>query len=170
MKWGKRKVGGVTYDLTHLDPFILDIPPHGDGEQLKARVRFGSHTFTLKWDDNYIEEYRIKDGKKSRCFCPVRHGHSKHLPGILQLACAGRVLFDPDQKLVMLGNPPGAIMPYAVFFEMTAARRQTYELDIVVVSAHNQPHIKAKLGMPFPQLARIVADGGAIPWPKKAKK
>ena len=167
MQWGKRTVAGVEYDLTHLDPFILTMPSHNGAAEIAARVRFGSHVFTIKWDTNYIDDYRVTDGKKSRCFCPERFGHSTHLRGLVELSCPGRVLFDPARKLVMLGNPPGTLSPYAMFFEMDRVVGRPYELDIVVVSAHAQPHLKAKLGMSCPHLARIVADGNPIPWPKK---
>lgn len=165
--WGKRRIAGVEYDLTHLDPFLLTIPGFRGAADVTARVRFGSHVFTIKWDDNYIDEHKITDGGKPRCFCPERFGHSVHLKTILETGCPGRVLFDPARKLVMLGNPPRSVQPYAVFFEMQAARRRAYDLDLVIVSAHTQPQLKAKVGMELPHLARLVADGDPIPWPKK---
>lgn len=167
MQWGKRRIDGKVYDLTHLDPFILSIPGHNGAASIPARVRFGSHVFTLTWSDSYVEEYRIADGKQSRCFCPIRYGHSLLLPGILQRSCGGRVLFDPQKKLVMLGNPPGVLSPYAVFFEMKRVTKQPYELDIMVVSAHEHPRLRAKFGMSFPHLASIVTGAAPIPWPKK---
>jgi hypothetical protein len=167
MQWGKREIGGVKYDLTHLDPFRVVVPAHDGGGELTARVRFGSHVFTLTWSDNYVEEFRIRDGTQSRCFCPIRYGHSLHLPGIVERGLAGRVLFDPQRTLVVLGNPPGVLSPYAVFFVMKRVVRQPYQIDVVVVSAHEHPRLKAKFGMPFPQLAAIVAARGPIPWPKK---
>lgn len=167
MQWGKKSYGGVKYDLTHLDPFIVAIPGHDGAAPVEARVRFGSHVFTETWSDNYLDSYRVGDGQKSRCFCPIRYGHSVHLPGIVRLSCGGRVLFDPQRKLVMLGNPPGVLSPYAIFFELTLARRQPYQLDILVVSAHEHPHLRAKVGISLPKLAAMVADGDPIPWPKK---
>ena len=167
MNWGKRSIGGVAYDLTHLDPFTLQIPGHAGAPNLSARVRFGSHVFTVAWTPNYIEEYRVADGGKSRCFCTERYGHSLHLRSIIEQSCPGRVLFDPSRKLVMIGNPPRILQPYALFFEMKRVSKQPYDLDILVVSAHAQPLPKAKLGMNFPHLSKIVADGNPIPWPKK---
>ena len=167
MQWGKKSYGGVKYDLTHLDPFILEIPAFEGGGPINARVRFGSHVFTEKWSDNYIEAFRVLDGKQSRCFCPIRFGHSVHLPGIVRLSAPGRVLFDPSKKIVMLGNPPGVLSPYAIFFEMSRAKHIAFELDILVVSAHEHPQLKAKVGMDFPKLARMVANGAQVPWPKR---
>ncbi len=170
MQWGRRRYGGVLYDLTHLDPFVATVPGHNGAADLKARVRFGSHVFTLEWSENYVDDYKVDDGGTPRCFCPTRYSHSAHPPGLIERHCAGRVLFDPQRKLVILGNPPGVLSPYAIFFTMKKAPRdKQYDVDIVVVSAHEHPRLKAKLGMPFPELARVVADGGAIPWPPKRK-
>lgn len=167
MQWGKKSYGGVKYDLTHLDPALVTIPAFGAGSPLTARVRYGSHVFTEKWSDNYVESFRVEDGGQSRCFCPIRFGHSQHLPGIIALSVGGRVLFDPQKKLVLLGNPPGVLSPYAVFFSMKRAQEKGRDLEIVVVSAHEHPRLQAKVGMEFPELAAIVVNGGAIPWPKR---
>ncbi len=169
MQWGRRHHGGVLYDLTHLDPFIAEIPIDGDVEPIKARVRFGSHVFTTEWSVNYIDDYKVMDGATPRCFCPIRYAHSVHLRGLVERHCAGRVLFDSQRKLVLLGNPPGVLSPYAIFFTMTKAKHDRYELDIVVVSAHEHPRLSTTLGMPFPKLATIVASGQPIPWPQKRK-
>lgn len=167
MQWGKRRIGGVLYDLTHLDPVILAIPGFEQQSPILARLRYGAHVFTLKWSDNYIDEYRILDGRQSRCFCPIRYAHSLHLPHLIQTHCGGRVMFDPQKKLVLLGNPPGSLEPYAIFFELTRARSKPYQLDMLVVSAHERPRIRAKLGMPLPKLAAMVVSGKPVPWPKK---
>lgn len=169
MKWGKPRIGGEVYDLTHLDPMAVSIPPFGDGPKLSARVKFGAHVFTLAWSENYINELKFMDGKTPRCFCPIRYAHSKHLPGIFERSISGRVLFDPQKRLVVLGNPPGVLSPYAIFFRIQAARNERFDLLIDVVSAHEHPQLKAKFGMDFSKLAGIVASGGQIPWPKKRK-
>lgn len=167
MFWGKRSYGGAKYDLTHLDPQIIEIPSHDGAPAIQMRLRFGSHVFTQKWTENDIEAYRVRDGGESRCFCPVRYEHSQHLPSILKIAVGGRVLFDPSKKLAMLGNPPRSPAIYCIFFKLTRVTRQPYELDCVVVSAHTNPYPRANKGMEFPHLARMVANGQPIPWPKK---
>ena len=49
MSWGKKRIAGVVYDLTHLDPFDLDVTPSYQGAPTyKVRVTFGHHTFTRK--------------------------------------------------------------------------------------------------------------------------
>ena len=167
MIWGKPTYGGTKYDLTHLNPQIIEIPGYDEAQSIQMRIRFGSHVFTQKWTENDIEDYRVSDGRQSRCFCPVRYEHSRHLPTILQTTVGGRVLFDPSRKLAMLGNPPRSIAIYCIFFELTRVTRKPYELDCVVVSAHTNPYPRANKGMDFPHLARMVANGLPIPWPKK---
>jgi hypothetical protein len=167
VNWGKPKYGGVRYDLTHLDPFPMPIPRDSGVGSLTARVIFGSHVFTQKWEDTDHESMMVMDGKKRRCFCTIRYQHSIHLPGVLTRAMSGRVLFDPDRKLIVLGNPPGVLNPYAIFFNMRASKKPNYDLEIDVVSAHERPQTKAKFGMHMPTLAEIVSGGGAVPWPKR---
>lgn len=142
--------------------------PKGNGDrELSARVKFGAHVFTLSWAEGYIETLKFMDGSTPRCFCPTRYAHSKHLPDIISRSVTGRVLFDPQKRLVVLGNPPGVLSPYAIFFKMQAAKNSDYDILIDIVSAHEHPLLKAKVGMDFSKLATIVADGNSIPWPKR---
>ena len=50
MSWGKRTFGGVEYDLSHLDPFTMQVTPKGeDARTYNVRVTFTCHTFTREW-------------------------------------------------------------------------------------------------------------------------
>lgn len=166
-KWGVVTVEGVAYDLSHLDPFQTRVPPHEGGPEINMRVRFGTHVFTKGWRDNYPVSRRILDGKTPRCFCPERAAHSAHLPDIIRQRLGERVLFSKTRRLVFVGNPTGAVFPYAVFFQLFRASKKPFELEMLVVSAHEKANCLSLKGMAFPHLATIVAGGRDVPWPKK---
>jgi len=165
MKWGKRTFDGTRYDLTHLDPYEVEIPAFGDGTAVRARVVSGAHVFTQGWNDGDPEAFLFMDGQTRRRFCPDRHAHSVHLRGILERAVGARVLLSPQRRFIVLGNPPGAASPYAVCFKMRAASKN-YDAIIDLVSAHERPHLAKMPGIGFAELASLIVSG-RFQWPKK---
>ena len=54
MSWGKKQIAGVSYELGHLDPVIMDVTPKvQDAPTYKVHVSFGCHTFTKGWENGY---------------------------------------------------------------------------------------------------------------------
>jgi len=48
-KWGKKRLRGVEYDLSHLDPFLFEaIPGDANAPRLRVVASFNSHAFTRK--------------------------------------------------------------------------------------------------------------------------
>jgi hypothetical protein len=164
MKWGKRTFGGNRYDLTHLDPCDLVVPQAEDLLALKVRVEFGAHVFTQSWKDGDSEDFKFMDGGTPRRFCPDRHAHSVHLPGIIERSVDGRVLLSPQRKFIVLGNPPGASFPYAVFFTMRQGGK--FDALVDVVSAHERPRLQEMPGVSFAELTELIASG-RFQWPKR---
>jgi hypothetical protein len=103
MRWGKKRIAGVDYDLTHLNDFdVLITPPHEGAPTYRVQVGFGAHTFTRKLDPNDTPDYHFRDGSNTRCFCPKRHSCSLHLPGIIRKAMEGDAYFGNKEPLAKL--------------------------------------------------------------------
>jgi hypothetical protein len=168
VQWGKRNFGGQRWDLTHLDPMTLMVPHTTVGAPaVKVRVQFGCHVFTETWRPGDPADHQMMDGRTPRCFCPDRFSHSQHLPALMQNAPASRVLFSPQERFVMPGNPPGITFPYAVFFKMRQGTKGEFDAILDVVSAHERPHLRPMKGKTFQWLAMHIASGQPMIWPKK---
>lgn len=115
--WGSKKIAGQVFDLRHLNPIMIRIPPSGNLRGYRVRVTFGLHTFTKEWDPSvHTPDYRMSHGPDERCFCPVRHGHSLHLPGIIRGATVA--YFSQRADFLLINNIPGVSGQYAVFFKL----------------------------------------------------
>lgn len=66
--WAALIDGGKTYDLSHLDPFHLDVDI--DGRTIEVAIDFGHHAFS----DKTGKGFRIQ--RTNRFFCPHRYASS----------------------------------------------------------------------------------------------
>jgi hypothetical protein len=164
MQWGKRTFAGQRYDLMHLDPRTVEVPATATTAAARVRVLFGAHVFTQSWKDGDPEDFKFMDGGTPRRFCPDRHAHSVHLPGIIERSTAARVLISPQRRFIILGNPPGVAFLYAVCFRMRPV--SNYDALIEVVSAHERPRLDKMPGIPFAELVELVSSR-RFEWPKK---
>ncbi len=164
-------IGGRTYSLAHLQPFTVGVTPKADGAPtFKLYVAFGSHVYSKEWDATHPRDHRLDDGREIRCFCPVRHGYSLHLPGIVQAAVGGRAYFSQGRNYLLIENLPGLNAPYAVFFNLEVSRHGNFDAAMFVISAYAKPNLPPKRSLPAITFATLVAKtvrGEKIVKPKK---
>ena len=171
MSWGRFQANGTEYDLTHLDPFTMYVTPSAQGApSYRVLVSFGAHTFTRDLQASDPAHMHFPDGNTLRCFCPLRHGRSSALPGMIKAAAAGRAYFtQSNDKFLVLQMTAGANAPYVAFFKLAQAHRTTADVGMFVVSAYEKPNLPQRL--PATTLAALVgtvANGGQVIRPKKS--
>jgi len=169
MNWGKKKIGGQIYDLTHLDPFILPVTPKiATAPTFLVRVSFGCHVFTKKWEEPFTPDLRVVYGSEERCFCIDRHSLSLNLPQIIKETALSRVYFSQRDSFVVPRNMPGLNGPYAVFFKIDKARSDDFDARMIVVSAYEKPGIPKRLpAITFATLVSNVVLERPVRRPKK---
>jgi hypothetical protein len=154
--WGSKKIGGQVFDLTHLDPMVISIAPQGNLSGFKVHVSFGMHTFTKEWDqDTHTPDYRMVHKHDERCFCPIRHGHSQHLPKIVSGATVA--YFSQRADFLLINNIPGVVGQYAVFFKILKASSVNFDGRMFVSSAYEKTRLPAKNTIPSIPFSTLVA-------------
>ena len=165
MSWGKRKIAGTEYNLTHLNPFIL---PVNLGERtVRLQVSFGAHAFTREFVDGDTPDLKFMDGNTARTFCIDRYGHSLRLPEAVCQAVNGLVCLSKN-KLVLNTSLPGLAGPYLVVFDIRRANGKRFEAKLHVRTAHHRPNLDQNL--PCAKFSVVVANvisGRPIRWTKK---
>lgn len=167
MMWGKKKINGTVYDLTHLDPFILNVPRSGVLDDYRVLVEFGSHTFTEAFTPLHNRDLAISDGKDLRAFCLKRHGYSQTLPAAIRAAVSGVACFDHGRMLIS-GALPGLAGPYLIAFKLRAKKTSRFDAVMTIVSAHHRPNLDPNLlCAPFKAAISATIQGRKIDWKKK---
>lgn len=170
MKWGKKQIAGVVYELSHLDPFFLDVTPKADDAPIyRVRVSFGCHTFTRELLPTDTQDFHFSDGRETRCFCPIRHGHSQHLPNMIRFAANGKVHLTPYGNYFVFQNLDGLGVPYAAFFNATkATRSDAFHVAIKVITAFGKGNLpKRPPRVTFATLVAKTANGEKVTYVKK---
>lgn len=141
MRWGKKQIGGVIYDLSHLDPFLMGVTPKAENARTyKVRVSFGCHTFTRELTPEDKPDLRFRAGDELRCFCTERHKLSLELPDMIRYAANGRVYFSERSTFLVIESTPVA------FFNAEKAKKQDgYDVTMFVTSAYAKPKLPNKL-------------------------
>jgi len=169
--WGSKRIAGQVFDLKHLDPMVVHVPPSGNLAGYKVHVSFGMHTFTKDWDSvAHRPDYRMVHKQDERCFCPVRHGHSQHLPGIVRTATVA--YFSQRADYLLINNLPGVVGQYAVFFKIMKATSVNFDARMFVSSAYEKEKLPPKnaiSSIPFSTLVAKTVAGESITR-KKPKK
>src|SRR6185503_13627144 len=111
----------------------------------KVFVSFGFHTFTRKWEHDDKPAYRYAHGGEQRCFCPIRYGHSLHLPSIIHKGLDGKAYFSQTRNFLLIENLAGMNGPYAVFFNVERAKSNEFDVAMFVVSAYEKPELPLRL-------------------------
>jgi len=121
MYWPKLTIDGEDYDLSHLDPFNIDVVPKTPrAPSFRVRISFGCHTFTREREAGDPESHHFEHDTEERCFCPERYRLSHRLRTLLS-GTIGKVYFSHDSYL--LGYLlDGLAAPYAVVFKVTKAK------------------------------------------------
>jgi hypothetical protein len=166
MSYGKKRIAGVDYDLTHLDPFDMVVHDRAGQEVCTARVTFGCHTFTREWRAGDPLDHRVVVGSETRCFCPDRYALSLGLPQMIREAGNGNAHFSQRQNFLIRKQVQGG--PYAVFFGLARARKPGIAVAMFVDSAYVKAKLPPKLdAIGFAVLMGKVAKGQPIKRPKK---
>jgi hypothetical protein len=159
-KWPKKKLRGVEYDLSHLDPFAFEaIPGDPNAARIRVGVSFSLHTFTHKRYPEDTPDTLMGSANDPRSFCPERHKCSQHLPNIIRGVAAGTVMRSRDNFLIV-SKIDCAVGEYATAFQLGKSNSVAIPVRMRVVSAHER---KIPLGpmteISFYTLVRRVADG-----------
>ena len=153
MKWPKVKIGDVEYELSHLDPFVIETTPKGEGAPtFTVRVSFGCHVFTRERREGDPEDHIFRDGAEERHFCPLRHGHSVHLPDILRRNI-GHVCFWDHGRFLIGREIEGIAHPYAVIFNLEKMKKEIADANVFVVTAFEKDDMPKRVAaISFPTL------------------
>lgn len=152
MSWGKRKIGGTVYDLTHLTPFTLPVLCGERG--YRVQVSFGAHTFTRDLRDGDTPDLLFMDGGTARTFCVERYAHSLHLPAAVAQAVDGDVC-NSRNSLAISATLPGLAGPYLVVFNLQAKAAKRFDARLHVRSAHHRPNLDP--GLPKAKFRVVIA-------------
>jgi hypothetical protein len=159
--WGKKKIAGTVYDLTHLDPFILRV------DAARVQVQFGSHTFTEQYTPLHTRDLAIADGKDLRAFNVDRYGHSLSLPAAVRAAVGGEACLDKG-RMHIAATLPGLVGPYLVAFTIRPRATKKFDGVMMVVTAHHRPNLDLSLPRaPFNAVISATLVGRKIDWKKK---
>lgn len=173
MTWGKFILEGAEVDLSHLDPFTMNVTPKADGAPtFKVLVSFSHHTFTRDLEDGDPDTRQFGPPHDIRCFCDIRHRLSLALPKLIVSASMGKAYFPSrghaKQRNFLLVQLAPDEAPYLVVFNLTRARDVNADVTMFVVSAHPRPGMIARSRMDsisFATLVSKVARGEAIKRP-----
>lgn len=168
--WGSKKIAGVDYDLTHLDPFVIQVTPKSpNAPTFNVQVTFGCHTFTREMVATDTPDYHHSDGSETRCFCHIRHGLSAGLPGMIQASANRRAYFSQGRNFLVL-NPNVAGGPYVAFFNMEKMRGKSADAAMFVVSAYCKPELPRLLpAVTMPTLVSSIVGGRHLVAPRPTK-
>ncbi len=138
-----KRIAGVTYDLRHLNPFMISVTPAEGSLTYLVAVRFGCHAFTREWKGDETPDFRFNNGSEVRCFCPVRHQLSRHLPDIVRRTAStgGRAYFDAKHNYLLIDRLPELEGPYAVFFTMERSKHPMADVAMFVISAYEKKRL-----------------------------
>lgn len=126
--------------IGHLKPYMILCPCPDIGRDLTIRVNFLSHCYTEHFDPDQHDrtEIIIRDAGGPRVFCPIRHGLSLRLPGIVARLPDARVYQTAERRnyvyAVPLETEDGLYEMY--FMLQRVERRQGTDLRLTVESAY----------------------------------
>lgn len=136
----------ITYDgqdisIDHLAPMTIECPCEDIGRNLKIGVDFKNHCYSKEFIDgtNTKEEIILYDTPdKPRVFCPIRHGLSLRLPGIMNDLPNRRVNQTPERRNYVYALPLKVEEKiYEIFFMIQRAESDpVLDLRLTVESAY----------------------------------
>jgi hypothetical protein len=145
--WGKKRIAGTDYDLSHLDPFLLDVTPKIEAARTYVvRVSFGCHTFTRDLRAADKPDLHFRHEREVRCFCFDLHKHSIELPDMIRYAAGGRVYFNAGGNFLVVESVSDENAPYVAYFNVEKAKKtEGCDAAMFVTSAHLKPALPKKL-------------------------
>lgn len=145
--FGKKRIAGVDYDLSHLDSFKLEVTPKGDdAPTYTMRVSFGFHCFTRNIEPEDSPDLHMKHEKEKRCFCFERYKLSKELADMIKYAVGGRAYFGEKANFLIVESLLQQNAPYVAFFDVERAKKSDgVDAVMFVTSAHLRPALPDRL-------------------------
>jgi hypothetical protein len=142
IKFPPKRHGGKVYDLSHLDPKVMQFIRPGTAEKpavvYHVNVMYTQHPFTRDLPNGeYDKALECRDGKEVRLFDVERWELSKLLPAIIQDLPARVCQHGKDNNFVtaemILEN--GTTAEYDIFFVASKAARPGF-INLVIQSAY----------------------------------
>lgn len=159
MAWTKRTIRGVIYSFEHLQPFVLKVPHITAGAPpYRVRVEYGCHVFSQSPSDDDPPDLHVPDGKRRRCFCPIRHGQSRFIRGFLLHAADKSVWVSHSGNHCLLASLPGLHDPYAIYFDVRKSGTRRLDAHLMVRSAYEKPEPSRMADVGFSELIASVAE------------
>ena len=144
--WKNFIIGEDKYDLSHLDyqTFTVSKPKTDSAPEKEVSffMSFSDHCFTDHFGPSDSWIYPHAKSKTDRYFCPIRYGHSKHLPAIIpdiinQNPFVGRTFLEHREQFFHI-DLNRLDVTYRIFFEISKNQSpvaSTY-LRINILSAY----------------------------------
>lgn len=141
-------IAGAICDLAHLEPFVYTYAGHGeDGADLRIRVTFTSHVFSITPPDDQPGHF-IDRGGKPRRFCPDRYAVSLGLPdqirAMLEANAWSWEMKDRNgyANLAVLTDPRLRLLDgiyNVVIYYLFPSRAPTFEVEMMVMTCYQRP-------------------------------
>jgi hypothetical protein len=133
---------GQTYNLDHLDPFILSVV--FEDITYNALIEFSCHCFTETFDPAQHDQHAAYTyGNETRAFDLARYDLSLSLPDRFRALGNNNVYHTKKESFFFLRkvNVAGAQLPYLVFFRSFKSKSAAYDVIVEVSSAYTKPNM-----------------------------
>jgi len=131
---------GMEFSISHLGPMTIACPCPDIGRDLALGVDFTNHCYTERFDAerHAAEQIIVRDGGGHRVFCPIRHGLSFRLPGIITLLPGEKVYQTAQERnFVFAASLDIEGKDYEVFFMLQRAEKvPDMDLRMTIESAY----------------------------------
>nr|WP_102532806.1 hypothetical protein [Vibrio sp. 10N.286.48.B7]PMH78505.1 hypothetical protein BCU58_09015 [Vibrio sp. 10N.286.48.B7] len=135
------------YDLSHLNPFIIDFKSNLAKKNLRINVTFTNHVFTKSYIQGFPKNGFPLFGENTervRIFCPIRYRLSKDLPKLIMGLNNEKSKVKQTRSRrnwahsITIEDPTG---PYHIFFEVRKSandKKRFQEINLTVESAYHE--------------------------------
>jgi len=140
----EKTLNGETFDLSHLDPFVLQV--EFDDRTYQTLVNFSCHCFTEKFDGaRHTAEVAYRHGGERRAFCVDRHLLSLALPQHFSRLGNTSIYHTKKDSFFFIRSTAdlGASVPYVVFFRSYKSTQEGLDVIVDVGSAYPKPGMTA---------------------------
>lgn len=157
-------IQGVTYTLDHLEPFTFKL--RTDMDTRKVRVIFSCHCFTEELKSHHTPDFRYVHESETRAFNAERQTLSLLLPELITTLGGRSVYLSKLSNYFILRQNPrtGFDGPYLVFFNISKAKREAYDVVMNIESAYMKPGMADRASpVKFTTLVEKIALGQRVP-------
>lgn len=140
MKWQPFHHSGVTYDLSHLHPFDLEVVQPASGADPERTyslfVRFSLHCFSQASKPGDDLSLAYSDNRETRTFCHIRYQLSHALPEIVRSIHTKRCNHTGQGNffLIEVLTDTGQQVEYEIYFDVN--KLKAGKLEIFIQSAY----------------------------------